>query len=197
MTTTELWLVRHGRTEWAATGRHTGWTDIPLDEVGVSQAASLSGVLAAQSFDRVFTSPLMRARDTGTRAGFGERLIVDEDLREWNYGDYEGRTKIDIVAERPGWVLWADGVPDGEGLDDVAARADRFLAPLRSSGERVLIFAHGHLLRILTARWLSLTPASGRLFVLEPAAISVLGYERDQAVIRTWNRVADTAPRPH
>ncbi len=197
MTTTELWLVRHGRTEWAATGRHTGWTDIPLDEVGVAQAASLAGFLATQSFDRVVTSPLARARDTCELAGFGERATVDDDLREWNYGDYEGRTKLDILAERPGWVLWDDGVPGGEQLHHVAGRADRFLAPLRTSSERVLCFAHGHLLRILTTRWLGLSPESARMFVLEPAATSVLGYERDQAVIRTWNRVADTAPRPH
>lgn len=197
MIATELWLVRHGRTAWAASGQHTGWTDIPLDEIGVAQAASLAEPLAAQSFDHVFTSPLARARQTCALAGFGERATVDDNLREWNYGDYEGRTKLDIVAERPDWVLWNDGVPGGEALAAVAIRADRFLAPLRAPSGRVLIFAHGHLLRILTARWLGLDPQAARLFVLEPAATSVLGFERDQAVIRTWNRVADTAPRPH
>jgi probable phosphoglycerate mutase len=197
MTATELWLVRHGRTEWAATGRHTGWTDIPLDEVGRLQATSLAEPLAARVFDQVFSSPLARAHDTGALAGFRARAVVDDNLREWNYGDYEGRTKADILAERPGWMLWDDGVPGGETLDAVAARADRFLGPLRSPCGRVLIFAHGHLLRILAARWVGLDPQAARLFVLDPAATSVLGYERDQAVIRTWNRAADTAPRPH
>ena len=135
--------------------------------------------------------------DGALLAGFEARAVVDGDLREWNYGDYEGRTKIEILAERPGWMLWDDGVPGGETLDAVAARADRFLAPLRAPRGRVLIFAHGHLLRILAARWLGLAPHAARMFVLEPAATSVVGYERDQAVIRTWNRVADPAPRPH
>lgn len=197
LSATELWLVRHGRTKWAATGRHTGWTDIPLDEIGRVQAAALVEPLAARKFDQVFSSPLSRAYDTCALAGFEARAVVDENLREWNYGDYEGRTKVEIVAERPGWNLWSDGVPGGEALDAVATHADRFVAPLRSPSGRVLIFAHGHLLRILTARWLGLDPSAARLFVLEPAATGVLGYERDQAVIRTWNRVADTAPRSH
>ncbi len=193
--TTELWLVRHGRTEWAAKGWHTGRTDVPLDDIGRAQAISLAAVLAPVAFDQVFTSPLARAKDTCALAGFADRAIDDDDLMEWDYGRSEGRTAVEIRTDHPGWILWDDGVIDGEGISDVAARADRFLRSRGRSAGRVLIFAHGHLLRILTARWLGLGPETGRLFVLEPAATSVLGYERDQAVIRTWNRVADIAPR--
>lgn len=183
----EIVLVRHGETEWTRAGKHTGRTDIPLTERGRREARAVGSALQGRRFALVLTSPLERASDTCRVAGF-EAVAVERDyLMEWDYGDYEGRTTSEIREERPGWSLWRDGVPGGEAPADVGARADRVIAELRTTTGDTLVFAHGHLLRVLAARWLGLDPASGRLFALDPATISILGYERETAVIRLWN----------
>src|SRR5215204_2678007 len=183
---TEIVLVRHGATEWSRDGRHTGNTDVPLTEPGRDQAAALGAALEGRSFARVLTSPLSRAADTARLAGFGHAEKRDE-LREWDYGAYEGRKTSEIRKERPGWTLWADGVPDGETAAEVAARVDAVLAELRTVKGAALVFAHGHLLRVLAVRWIDLEPEAGRLLALDPATVSVLGYERETPVIRVWN----------
>jgi broad specificity phosphatase PhoE len=180
-------LVRHGETEWSRDGKHTGWTDIPLTERGRQDAQAVGAALRERRFARVLTSPLSRASETARLAGFGDVAEQRDELREWDYGAYEGRKTAEIREERPGWSLWSDGVADGESVDQVGARADRVIAELRSLDGDALVFAHGHLLRILTARWLELDPRGGRLFALDPATISVLGYERETPVVRLWN----------
>jgi broad specificity phosphatase PhoE len=182
----ELVLVRHGETEWSRDGRHTGATDVPLTEHGREQARALGGALRSRTFARVLVSPLSRARETARLGGFEDAEVRDE-LREWDYGAYEGRTTAEIRRERPGWTLWRDGVPDGETAPDVGARADALLAEVAATEGSVLLVAHGHLLRVLTARWLGLAPEDGRLFALDPATLSVLGHERETQVIRLWN----------
>jgi probable phosphoglycerate mutase len=184
----ELWLVRHGETEWSLSGAHTGRTDIPLTAAGREKAAAVGRYLAGRKFAGVLVSPLQRARETCRLAGY-ENARIDPDLSEWDYGDYEGRTTSQIQVERPGWTLWGDGVPNGETAAQVAARADRVIAgALRIEGEGdVALFAHGHILRVLTARWLGLPPEDGRLFALGTAAVSTLGYERETRVITRWN----------
>lgn len=183
----ELWLVRHGETEWSLSGAHTGRTDIPLTENGRRQAEALGRALAGQTFALVLTSPLARARDTCELAGLGARAEIEPNLREWDYGDYEGRTTHEIRERNPRWFLWSDGVPGGETIGQVAARADAVIARAAAAPGDVALFAHGHLLRILTARWLGLEPAAGRLFALGTASISTLGYERETRVITRWN----------
>jgi broad specificity phosphatase PhoE len=185
-----LFLVRHGETEWSRSGRHTGRTDIPLDPEGVEQAGALAPVLAGLSFALVLTSPLVRARETCQLAGFGDGAVVTEDLLEWDYGEYDGRTSPEIREQHPGWTLFADGAPGGELASEVGRRADRVIARARSVNGDTLCFAHGHLLRVLTARWLGLPPAGGRLFSLDAAAVSVLGWEREVPVIARWNQSA-------
>jgi probable phosphoglycerate mutase len=180
-------LVRHGQTAWSLEGRHTGRTDIPLSDEGRRAAAALRPQLAQGAFGLVLTSPLQRARDTAELAGFGAVAESDDDLREWDYGDYEGRTTAAIRAERPGWSLWSDGVPNGEDIAAVARRADRVVARLRAAQGNVVVFAHAHLLRVLAARWIDLAPEHGARFGLDPARLSMLGYEREVAVIREWN----------
>ena len=185
-------LVRHGETAWSASGRHTGRTDIPLTAVGERKAAALHGRLAGQRFDRVFTSPLQRAARTCALAGFGDRAVTDSDLLEWDYGDYEGHTTHEILAERPGWLIFRDGCPNGEAAVDVGARVDRVIARLRAADDHAIVFSSAHVLRVLTARWLGLQPADGRLFLLDTASVSVLGAEHDdpgEPVIRLWNAV--------
>ena len=182
-----VWLVRHGETEWARLGRHTGRTDVPLTETGRAQAIALGVRLAGHPFDLVLTSPLSRAADTAALAGFGDRAIVDPDLREWDYGAFEGRLTTEIRAEYPGWTIWRGPWPDGETIDQVAARADRVVARVRAAEGDALVVAHGHLLRVLAARWLGLRPASGSLFALGTATVSILGWEREYPVIETWN----------
>ena len=189
----EIVLVRHGETEWSRTGRHTGRTDIPLTEHGRAQARTVGEALAGRRFTLVLTSPLSRAVDTSRLAGFGERAIVRQELMEWDYGDYEGRTTVDIRKERPDWSLWRDGAPVGESPEQVGARVDRVIAELREAGGDAVVFAHGHVLRVLAARWLGLEPAAGRLLALDPATLSTLGYERETAVIRIWNESAQRA----
>ena len=182
-----LVLVRHGETEWARDGRHTGRTDIPLTELGRLQAKVLGDRLRGRSFVGVVTSPLSRASDTCRRAGLADQAETSDDLLEWDYGAYEGRRTEDIRLQVPGWTIWRDGAPGGESAAEVGARADRVIArALAVEGETVL-FAHGHYLRVLTARWLGLTPESGQFFALAPATISVLGFEREQRVLIRWN----------
>jgi broad specificity phosphatase PhoE len=183
----EVVLVRHGETEWTRTGRHTGRTEIPLTERGREQARVVGVVLESRQFERVLTSPLERAAETCRLAGFGDVAEPRDELMEWDYGDYDGRKTADIREERPGWTLWRDGVPRGETADDVGARVDRVIAELRSSAGDAVVFAHGHVLRVLAARWVGLEPAAGQLFALDPATVSVLGYERETAVLRSWN----------
>jgi broad specificity phosphatase PhoE len=184
----EIVLVRHGETEWSRDGRHTGRTDVPLTEPGRREAEALGGALGAWRFGLVLASPLIRASETCRLAGLGEVAIPSDDLLEWDYGAYEGRRTEEIREERPDWTLWRDGVPSGETAADVGARADRVVARLREAGGDAAVFAHGHVLRVLAARWLGLEPELGRLFALETATLSVLGYEREAAVIRVWNR---------
>jgi probable phosphoglycerate mutase len=181
-----LFAVRHGETEWSLDGRHTGTTDVPLLPAGRSRAERVGAALRNHSFALVLTSPLSRARETAALAGFGD-AVVDDDLREWNYGDYEGRKTLDIRTDRPGWFLWDDGVPNGESIDDVAARADRVIARVRARDGDVLAFAHGHVLRVLAARWLDQAPGFGRHLVLSPATLSILGHEREAPALETWN----------
>ncbi len=185
-------LVRHGETAWSAAGRHTGRTDIPLTEEGERKAAQIAERLAGQTFDRVFTSPLQRAARTCALAGFGDRAVIDPDLLEWDYGDYEGRTSREILAERPGWLIFRDGSPHGEAAADVGARVDRVIARLRAVEDRAILFSSAHVLRVLTARWLGLAPTEGRLFKLDTASISVLAYEHDshdEPVVALWNDI--------
>ncbi|MDA8294993.1 MAG: histidine phosphatase family protein [Actinomycetota bacterium] len=188
---TRLWLVRHGSTEWSRTGRHTGRTDLELDPTGRDQAKALGERLGEQDFAVVLTSPLQRARQTCELAGLGERAEVDEDLAEWDYGDYEGRTTAEIRAARPGWQLFRDGCPHGEAAAAVGARADRVLERLaddpRCAGNEAVCFSHGHLLRVLAARWLGLPPEDAQLVALDTASISILGYEHEWRVVERWN----------
>ncbi len=186
--TGELWLVRHGETEWSASGRHTGSTDIPLTAKGEKQAETLGKLLAGHTFARVLTSPMGRAIETCRLAGFGDVADTTGDLREWDYGDYEGRKTVDIRKERPGWTLFDDGVPNGETAAEVGARADRVIASAEAAGDDVALFAHGHVLRVLTARWLALTPEDGRRFGLDTATLGILGHEREVRVLRLWNQ---------
>ena len=182
-----LWLVRHGETEWARLGRHTGRTDIPLTNLGRTQAAGLAARLAGRAFSLVLSSPLSRAFDTATLAGFGDRVETTDDLIEWDYGADEGRTTPEIRLERPGWTIWRDGPKDGETAEQVAARVDRVIARVRAGPGDALVFAHGHVLRVLAARWIGEPPAKGRIFALSTATLSILGWEREQAVVERWN----------
>jgi probable phosphoglycerate mutase len=185
-------LARHGETAWSLTGQHTGLTDLPLTERGRHNAQQLGQALRGQSFSQVFTSPLKRALETCELAGFGGVAVVEPDLVEWNYGKYEGRRTAEIRAERPDWDLFRDGCPAGESPDDVGARADRVIGKVRSIDGNVLIFSSGHILRVLTARWLGMEAAAGRYYLLSTASISKLGYEHDRSepVIRLWNDVS-------
>lgn len=181
-------LVRHGETAWSLDGRHTGRTDLPLLPAGEAQARALRPTLAAFTFTAVLTSPLVRARETAALAGLDHDVVVDPDLAEWDYGAYEGMTTAQIREGRPGWDLFADGVPDGESADDVSARVDRVIARVRTAPGLVACVAHSHVLRVLGARWMGLHPTVGRNLVLDPAAFSELGWEREQPVLRSWNR---------
>jgi broad specificity phosphatase PhoE len=183
----EIVLVRHGETEWSRTGRHTGRTDVPLTEQGRAEAEAIGAALAERQFALVLTSPLQRASETCRLAGLGDVAAERAELREWDYGHYEGRKTIEIRQDRPGWSLWKDGVPGGETLLEVGERADRVIEELRSVRGDAALFAHGHLLRVLAARWLGLQPAAGRLLALDAGTIGVLGYERETAVLRGWN----------
>ena len=185
-------LVRHGETEWSLSGQHTGGTDVPLTDAGGAQARHLGARLAGWRFARVLTSPLARATETCRLAGLGDQAEIADDLREWDYGAYEGRRTVDIQDERPGWDLWVDGVVDGETVEQVGQRADRVIATARAASGDVALFAHGHLLRILGARWVGLPARAGSLLGLSTATVSVLGWERETAVIERWNDAADS-----
>jgi broad specificity phosphatase PhoE len=182
----EILLVRHGATSWSASGRHTGRTDIPLNEAGQAAAAGLRDRLPA-SPALVLVSPRSRATETCRLAGLGDVAKIDDDLSEWDYGDYEGLTTPEIRASRPDWNLWRDGCPNGETAAEVAARADRLVRRLASVDGVAVVFAHGHLLRVLAAGWVGLPPEAGAVLALDPATVSALGWEREQPVIRRWN----------
>ena len=187
MAAPETVLVRHGETDWSRSARHTGRTEVTLTEAGRSQAKRLAGRLAARSFARVLTSPLGRARETCELAGLDRGAEVRAELIEWDYGDYEGRTTADIRRERPGWTVWNGGCPGGETAEDVATRLEPLMGELRASDGDVVLFAHGHVLRILAARWIELPATGGARLALGTAALSILGYERETPVIRLWN----------
>ncbi len=185
----EIWLIRHGETQWSASGAHTGRTDIPLTAAGEQQAAAIANCLAGRRFALVLSSPLQRARETCRLAGYGQAAHLEPDLREWDYGAYEGRTSAEIQREAPGWTIWTGPVPKGETIQEVAARASRVIERALAAGGDAALFAHGHLLRVLTACWLGLPPDGGKLFALGTASVSILGHEHEARVIRQWNYV--------
>ena len=184
--TRELWLVRHGETEWSRTGRHTSTTDLPLSAAGEAAARALRSRLAGRDFVRVLTSPRERARRTAALAGFPD-AVPDERLVEWDYGEYEGMTTPEIRRSVPGWTVWTHGAPGGETADELAARLDAVIADVRATDGAVLVFGHGHALRALAARWLGLPVAAGRQFALDTGTVSVLGFEREEPAVRRWN----------
>ncbi len=188
-----LFLVRHGATAWSDSGQHTGRTDVPLNEKGRERARQLGPSLQRYSFAGVFTSPLQRASTTCALAGFGGAATVDPDLLEWDYGRYEGKLTQEILKERPGWEIFRDGCPEGESPQEVAARADRFIAKARGVEGDVLAFSSAHIIRMIAARWLGLPPGAGRFFFCRPASVGVLAFEhgdRDEPIIALWNYVA-------
>jgi probable phosphoglycerate mutase len=183
----EVYLIRHGETEWSLNGRHTGTTDIPLTENGRRLAKLLAAALAKEKFALVLTSPLKRARETCELAGFGARAEIDRDLLEWNYGEYEGLTPKQIRAQAPGWMIFRDGCPGGESPTQVSARVDRVIATVRAVNGYVALFAHGHLFRVFAARWLGLPASAGSHFLLDTATLNVLSYYRDVPAVKRWN----------
>jgi broad specificity phosphatase PhoE len=187
-----IYLARHGETAWSRTGQHTGLADLPLTECGEQEARALGKRLAGISFAKVFTSPLQRASRTCEIAGFGTVAGKDADLVEWDYGQYEGRRRAEILAGNPDWQLFRDGCPGGETLAQVGVRADRVLNRLRPAQGNVLIFSSGHFLRVLTARFLGLEPAGGKYFTLSTASLSILGFENtpSQPVVWLWNDIS-------
>jgi probable phosphoglycerate mutase len=188
---TQLWLIRHGETEWSLSGQHTSRTDIALTDHGRKRAEELRDYLKGTVFQAVFVSPMQRARETCQIAGFGSQAVVDDDLKEWDYGVYEGKTTAEIRARIPGWSVWKDPIVDGETAEQVGLRADHVIArSLTASpgGGNVALFAHAHILRILAARWLGLAAIEGSLFALGTGSVSVLGWEREARVISSWNR---------
>ena len=184
-----VWLIRHGETEWARLGRHTGRTDIPLTAHGRDQARELGRRLAGHSFGLVLTSPLSRAAETAAICGYAGTALAEPDLMEWDYGEHEGRKTAEIRADTPGWTIWRGPWPGGETVEQVAIRADRVVARLRATNfdGDALVFAHGHLLRVLAARWIGLPPASGGLFELGTATLSIVGWEREAPSVELWN----------
>jgi broad specificity phosphatase PhoE len=192
----ELWLVRHGETAWSLSGQHTGRTDIPLTPKGRQQAELLGRRLMKKKFAMVLTSPLLRARETCELSGQSASAVADEDLLEWNYGAYEGLTSADIRKEVPGWTIWTGGVRGGESADQVGERVDRVIARSLGAGGDVALYAHGHVLRILAARWIGLAATGGRYLGLDTASLSKLGYERETQVIRNWNESYDLLEVP-
>jgi broad specificity phosphatase PhoE len=190
---TRLVLARHGETAWSKSGQHTGRTDIPLTDLGREQARQLGAVLAGRSFSRILSSPLSRASETALLAGFGAGLEIDPDLREWDYGAYEGRRRVDIARDDPGWTIWSRPIPGGESLVELGARADRVIARLLPIGGDVLVFSHGHLLRVLAARWIEAPPVTASRLELWTATVSELGWEAERRVIEIWNSAAHLA----
>jgi probable phosphoglycerate mutase len=183
----EILLVRHGETEWSANGRHTSRTDLALIEQGRERAMALRSLFGGRRFSVVLCSPLLRARETCELAGLGELAVLTDDLKEWDYGEYEGLTTPQIREGNPGWSLWRDGCPGGEQPEQVGVRADAVIKRLRATEEDAIAFAHGHILRVLTARWIGMEPAAGARFALAAGAVCVLGFERETEVVARWN----------
>lgn len=190
----EVVLVRHGETEWSRSGQHTGRTDIPLTDNGRAQARRIGQLLAGRQFVLVLTSPRQRALETCRLSGYADVAQSVDQLSEWDYGDFEGLTTDQIRARVPDWTVWTHPCPGGETAAQVGARADHVIGLARAAGGDVLLFGHGHLLRVLAARWCGLTPTDGRLFMLDPATLSVLGYERETAAIKRWNEECGATP---
>ena len=182
----ELWLIRHGETEWSAAGRHTSSTDLALTAEGERKARAVGRLLGDKTFALVLASPLRRALDTCRLAGYSPQETPD--LREWGYGSYEGLTTAEIQVQNPGWTIWTGTPPGGESAEEVGARADRVIARAAAAGGDVALFGHGHMLRVLAARWLGLEPTGGRLLALSTGSVSVLGYEHQTRVVQGWNR---------
>lgn len=186
----QLYLIRHGETEWSATGKHTSRTDVPLTGNGRERALQLRDFLQNTTFAAVFRSPMLRAKETCEIAGYGSVAVVEEALKEWDYGIYEGRTTKEIQSEIPGWSVWKDPIPGGETVEQVGSRADAVIARALAAGPvgNVALFAHAHILRILAARWIGLEARGGALFSLGTGSVSVLGWERETRVVTHWNR---------
>jgi broad specificity phosphatase PhoE len=182
-----VFAIRHGETAWSVSGQHTGTTDIPLTDNGRRLAERIRPVLAGKSFALVLVSPMQRARQTCERAGLGDRAVIDGDLAEWNYGRYEGLTSGQIGEMAPGWLIFRDGCPGGETPEQVSARADRVIARARAAEGDIALFAHGHVLRVLVARWIGLPASAGQHFLLDTGTLCVLGYYRDIPAVRIWN----------
>jgi broad specificity phosphatase PhoE len=184
----ELWLIRHGETEWSASGKHTSRSDVPLTRCGQRSAQAIGRYLAGRQFSMVLTSPRQRAQETCKFAGYSTRAVVDENLAEWDYGDYEGRTTAEIRSEQADWSIWSASVPGGESIERVAKRAKSVIDRAEAIGGPVALFSHAHFLRILAATWIGLPARSGSLFALGTGSVSVLGFEREVRVIEMWNR---------
>jgi broad specificity phosphatase PhoE len=184
----KLFALRHGETAWSLSGQHTGTTDLPLTDNGRRLAERMRSVLAREAFELVLCSPMQRARETCKLAGLGDGAIVDPDLMEWNYGQYEGVTTKQIRNSAPGWLIFRDGCPGGETPDQVAARVDRVIGRARKVDGNIALFAHGHLLRVLAARWIGLPPVSGQHFLLDTGTLCVLGYYDEAPAVQIWNR---------
>jgi len=185
--TANVFCIRHGETAWSLSGQHTGVTDIPLTDNGRKLAERLRPVLENEVFDLVLVSPLQRARETCELAGLGEQAVIEPDLVEWNYGAYEGLTPAQIHHKRPGWMIFRDGAPGGETPDEIGARVDRVIARVRKAEGSVALFAHGHVLRVLAARWIDLPASGGQRFMLDTGTLCVLGQYRDAPAVRVWN----------
>jgi len=189
----QIYLIRHGETEWSRSGRHTGLTDIPLTDTGREQAAFLTPIFDDVKFVRILSSPLQRALQTAQLAGLGDRVETMPDLLEWNYGDYEGITTKEIHKSVPNWTVWTHPCPNGETIEQVSARADRVVHDLRQAKANVAVFSHGHFLRVLAVRWLELDPHAGKHLLLGTSTLSILSYEHDFPAIKTWNGPLITA----
>lgn len=188
----EIFLVRHGETEWSKLGKHTGVSDIPLTENGLREAKKLGEkLLRKESFEVVYSSPLLRALETCNASGYGDQVKIDNDLMEWNYGIYEGVPTTEIRKKIPNWTVFTHPVPNGETLEEITARADRIVSKLRNIKTKALLFSSGHILRILTARWLGLSGKEGACFTLSTNSLSILSYERENPVIKLWNKTLE------
>jgi broad specificity phosphatase PhoE len=182
-----VFAIRHGETAWSLSGQHTGTTDIPLTDSGRRLAQRLRLVLARNAFELVLCSPMQRARETCTLAGFGDKAVIDSDLVEWNYGEYEGLTPQQIREVAPGWLIFRDGCPGGEAPEQVSGRVDRVIARSRAVDGDLALFSHGHVLRVLVARWIGLSASGGQHFLLNTGTLCVLGYYREIPAVRIWN----------
>jgi len=187
MTQNDIVLIRHGQTEWSITGQHTGRTDVPLTDFGRQQADALGGMLDGTHFDLVISSPLVRAWETMQRAGYGAQGVADDTVLEWDYGVYEGRRTDDIRRDIPDWSVWTHPIMGGESADEVGARADLAIEQCLAAEGRVAVFAHGHFLRVMAARWIGMPASAGRNLGLGTATVSMLGWERENHVLQGWN----------